>query len=236
MKIIVPCCGRSSRFPNQAPKWMLPSHDGRPMIAHAVSGLGKINDIAKNLIVAILREHEEKYHVVDGLTQVFGSEITIVIHDEPTRSQSETVALTLKKADVKEPFLVKDSDNVFVVDPSEQEQPHNYVCADSLNHYDAINPRNKSYLQVDHQNRVVNIREKVVISDLFNVGGYYFTDPVQFIAYYEKLAEHITAWQREIYISDVIGAMILDGIPFYARPITGYQDWGTIHEWKKALQ
>jgi hypothetical protein len=29
--------------------------------------------------------------------------------------------------------------------------------------------------------------------------------------------------------------MILDGIPFRARQITGYQDWGTIHEWRKAL-
>ena len=30
MKVILPCCGRSSRFPNQPPKWMLPAHDGQP--------------------------------------------------------------------------------------------------------------------------------------------------------------------------------------------------------------
>ena len=28
MRIIVPCAGRSSRYPDMAPKWMLPDHEG----------------------------------------------------------------------------------------------------------------------------------------------------------------------------------------------------------------
>ena len=57
------------------------------------------------------------------------------------------------------------------------------MCVDSLNNFDSINPRNKSYLQIDHKGIVTNIREKVVISDLFNVGGYYFTSPERFLEY-----------------------------------------------------
>jgi hypothetical protein len=49
------------------------------------------------------------------------------------------------------------------------------------------------------------------------------------------LAANTAQWNREIYLSDVIGAMILDGVPFRARTITGYRDWGTIREWKRAL-
>lgn len=230
MKVLVPCCGRSSRYPNQPPKWMLPGHDGRPMIALAVSGLEVELD---DLVIAILREHDEKYHVVKGLETVFGRPVRVVVHDQPTKSQAETVARTLVAAGLDEPFLIKDSDNIFRLTDVTQE--HNYVCVDSLNNYDSINPRNKSYLQVDHKGVVTNMREKVVISDLFNVGGYYFTQPAGFLEYFERLSASTASWSRELYISDLIGAMILDGIPFRARQITGYQDWGTVHEWRRAL-
>ena len=230
MKVIVPCGGRSSRYPNQPPKWMLPAHDGRPMLALAVSGLKIAKD---DLIITILREHEDKYRVRQGLEAAFGQPLRVVVLDEPTRSQPETVARTLEAVGLSEPFLVKDSDNMFVVDDVAQDT--NYVCVDSLNNYDQINPRNKSYLQVDHKDLVTNIREKVVISDLFSVGGYSFLQPEQFLAHYRQLSRHTAEWQRELYISDIIGAMILEGIPFRAHRIKGYQDWGTITEWRRAL-
>ncbi len=230
MKVIVPCCGRSSRFPNQQPKWMLPAHDGRPMITQAVSGLPVPK---QDLVVTILREHETKYRVREGLEAAFGYPIKLVIVDEPTRSQPETVARTLEALQLDEPFLVKDSDNVFVLD--ELVRDTNYVCVDSLNNYDSINPRNKSYLQVDHKGVVTNIREKVVISDLFSVGGYGFLRPDQFLEYYRRLSQNTAEWQRELYTSDIIGSMILDGLPFRAQSIKGYQDWGTVIEWRRAL-
>jgi len=230
MKVLVPCGGRSSRYPNQPPKWMLPAHDGRPMLALAVS---RIKIAIEDVVVTILREHEDRYRVRAGLEAAFGQPIHVVVLEEPTRSQPETVAKTIEAIGLNEPFLVKDSDNMFVVD--DVVQPTNYVCVDSLNNYDQINPRNKSYLQVDHRNVVTNIREKVVISDLFSVGGYSFLQPEQFLAYYRRLSQRTAEWQRELYISDIIGAMILDGIPFLARQITGYQDWGTITEWRRSL-
>lgn len=229
MKVIVPCCGSSSRFPGQPPKWTLPAHDGRPMICHAISGLELSLD---DLVVSILQDHEDKYNVVAGLEAAFGRPVHVAILKEPTRSQSETVARTIEHIQLDEPFLVKDSDGFFKLDALEQED--NYVCVDSLNNFDSINPRNKSYLQIDHKNIVTNIREKVVISDLFNVGGYFFTDPGLFLEYYQKLSRDAN-WNREIYLSDVIGAMILEGVPFVARRTTGFQDWGTVREWRRAL-
>jgi dTDP-glucose pyrophosphorylase len=230
MKVILPCCGRSSRYPNLPPKWMLPGHDGRPMLASAVAKIAVPED---DLIVVILAEHEEKYQVRKGIAASFRRPVRTIVLPHPTASQAETVARALEESKLAEPFLVKDSDNVFALD--EVEQGYNYVCVDSLNNFDSINPRNKSYLQTDHKGVVTNIREKVVISDQFSVGGYYFTDPAVFLDYYAKLSRNKAEWQRELYLSDVIGAMILDGIPFRARTIKGYQDWGTIHEWRRAL-
>jgi hypothetical protein len=200
------------------------------MLALAVS---RINIPLDDIVVTILREHEDKYRVTAGLEAAFGRPMRVVVLEESTRSQPETVAKTLEALRLSEPFLVKDSDNMFAVDDVAQDT--NYVCVDSLNNYDQINPRNKSYLQVDHRNLITNIREKVVISDLFSVGGYSFLHPDQFLSYYHQLSLRTAEWQRELYISDIIGAMILEGIPFRARQITGYQDWGTITEWRRSL-
>lgn len=230
MKVIVPCCGSSSRYPNMPPKWMLPAADGRPMICAAVGGL-QVDP--NDLIVTILRDHEERFQVTEGLKNAFGRPIATCILEKPTRSQSDTIAQTLRTLSLGEPFLVKDSDNTFAID--ELDQSDNYVCVDSLNNYDSINPRNKSYLQVNHNGLVTNIREKVVISDTFNVGGYFFTEPSQFLEYFDRISANTAEWNREIYLSDVIGSMILDGIPFYSRMVKAYRDWGTIREWQRAL-
>ncbi len=210
MKVIVPCCGRSSRFPGQPPKWTLPSHDGRPMIWLAVAGLELSLD---DLMVTILREHEEKY----GISRRPGGSVRP--SDRSGDSRRAHCAASRKpwparsrRPDLGEPFLVKDSDGSFKLD--ELGQADNYVCVESLNNFDSIVPRSKSYVQVDADEHITKIREKVVISDLFNVGGYYFTSPERFLELLRAAVEAIRASHREIYLSDVIAEMIRDGIPF----------------------
>ncbi|MGC4016770.1 MAG: hypothetical protein QM755_19980 [Luteolibacter sp.] len=230
MKVIIPCCGSSSRFPDLPPKWMLPDHAGRPMIREAVS---KIPVSASDIIVVILQEHEDRFQAVRGLKLAFGPEVQVVILGERTRSQSETVMKALEATGLDEPFLVKDSDNCFRVDVPNQAE--NYVCYDSLNNHSLINPRNKSYLQLNAQGSILNIKEKMVISDTFSVGGYYFTDPALFRQVYDKLSGRFLGEDRELYLSDVISSMILEGVHFRGLPVSDYQDWGTVHDWKRFL-
>lgn len=231
MKIIVPCGGRSSRYPNMPPKWMLPDHDGVPMVVRAVEGLDVPRD---DIIVTILKEHDVKFDARAGIRRAFGRSIEIVVLEEQTRSQSETVAITLRTAGIDEPFLVKDSDNGFVIESPEA--AYNYVSVDSLNNFDHINPRNKSYCRVDHEGIIQSIREKKVISDLFSVGGYYFTDPAVFLATYDELSSAPTVETGELYISEIIASMALRGTIFKARQVSNYQDWGTVHEWRAKLE
>lgn len=229
MKVIVACAGSSSRFPNMAPKWMLPDHDGQPMIVQAIAGLNAPID---DLIVTILRDHDERFNAAEGLRRAFGDRLNCVILDQPTRSQSETVAETLRQTALNEPFLVKDSDNYFEL-PRGLEVGSNYVSVASLNDFDNINARNKSYVQVNQEDLIVNMREKQVISDLFSVGGYFFQRPEEFLAAYDELSATSTS---ELYISNIIGFMVLNGHAFKARKVERYQDWGTVHEWRQRLE
>lgn len=230
MKVIVPCGGRSSRYPNMAPKWMLPDHDGVPMVVRAVEALEV--DVA-DVIITILKEHEDRFDARAGIERAFGRRIETVILPQQTQSQSETVAETIRMTGLNESFLVKDSDNCFTLSPVDA--PYNYVSVASLNDFDYINPRNKSYTQVDHDDVVLSIREKKVISDLFSVGGYFFTDPKAFMATFEEISAIPTVQPKELYISEIISFMIQGETPFKIRRVKGYRDWGTVHEWRQKL-
>jgi hypothetical protein len=200
------------------------------MIEWAVSKLGAGTE---ELIVTVLQEHEDMFKVTLGLNRIFGQRARVVVLPKPTASQSETVARTLEAVDFTGPFIVKDSDNVFGI--ADLVRPYNYVCVDTLNNHDEINPRNKSYVAADGTGRINNIREKRVISDLFSVGGYFFTSAAEFLTAYRHLSREQTGVVGEIYVSDVIGHLIGKGVPFYAEMVAGYRDWGTISEWRKFL-
>lgn len=230
MKVIVPCAGRSSRFPDMPPKWMLPDHDGEPMVSRAVAGLNMTPD---SFVFTILREHDEKFSARAGLCEMFGQEVDCVILEQPTRSQSETVAETLIRREIVGSFLIKDSDNFFRI--SSLEEQFNYVTVSSLNDYDSINARNKSYVQINQENVITNIREKSVISDLFSVGGYYFAKANDFLEIYSHLSDSVVH-DGELYISEIIAHMILSGSVFKIKRADDYQDWGTVHEWRRELQ
>lgn len=230
MKVIIPCAGRSSRFPNMPPKWMLPDHDGIPMVVQAIKGL----PVEKSdLIFTLLREHDERFNATQGLRQAFDYPVRTVLLDAPTASQSETVAQTLHRVGFDEPFLVKDSDNYFEL--QSVEEPYSYVSVASLNDFDNINPRNKSYVQVDQESIIVNFREKRVISDLFSVGGYYFSSVKQFMTAYDDLSSHPSADRGELYLSEIIATLALAGETFKTKKVTNYKDWGTVHEWRQNL-
>jgi hypothetical protein len=157
----------------------------------------------------------------------------VVVLESPAGSQTETVVETIQRAGIEGPVLVKDSDNRFALADLESHQ--GYVCTESLNNFDAINPRNKSYVETDHTGVIVNIREKRVISDQFSVGGYFFTDASLVTSQFERLSQSRTAEQGEIYLSDVISSLILAGTTFHSRAVSGYEDWGTIKEWRSYL-
>ena len=178
------------------PKWILPDHEGVPMIARSVEGL---NFAPEDLVVTVMKEHEEKFGIRKGLAEAFDYPVQVVVLDEQTESQSETVVETLRRAQIEEPFMIKDSDNSFQIDHITA--PTSYVTVASLNDFDMINPRNKSYVTVDHEDFITSIREKKVISDLFSVGGYYFRSPASFISAYEKLKSSSAFCESEIFFS-----------------------------------
>jgi hypothetical protein len=182
--------GKSTRFPNTRPKWML-SHPGsnRFMGIESITGLNL--DFFEKIYFICLKEHENQYQFLNGFeTELkkigIGSKTEIILLEEETGSQSETVFVAIKKRNITGFVFVKDSDNYFEVNLTDQ---NNQICYFDLNKKDGINARNKSYLELDTNGIVSNIVEKKIISSNFSVGGYGFSSAEEFCKTYENLKD-----------------------------------------------
>lgn len=225
MKLLLPVAGKSSRFPNLKPKWLLTHPNGNLMILEAIKGLNLKKIEAIYLIC--LKEHLNKYKLEKALKEQFQSidcdeKLHIISLDKQTNSQPETVYQGIKKAGIKGQIYIKDSDNYFC----ESKTSGNFISTYDLNELEFINAKNKSYITTNEQNVLTNIVEKSIISSIFNVGGYGFKNSDDFCKYYEKLAH-----EENLYISHIIYAMLLDKHIFTNSRVKDYTDWGTLREW-----
>ena len=229
MKVIIPCAGKSSRFPNVRPKWMLNSPNGNLMVIDAIRGLDLREDI--EIVIVLLKEHEEKYSIVKGLkenfSKYFKNKLEILLLNEQTKSQSETIYKTIKLLDIKDSILIKDSDNYFELKDLNEE--YNYISISNLKNFDSINAANKSYVRINKENMILEIVEKQIISDIFSIGGYYFKNSSEFCKYFEKISSELK--NKEVYISDVIQAMLMNKEIFFIKEGHNYKDWGTLQDW-----
>lgn len=228
MKLLLPIAGRSSRFPNMKPKWLLTHPNGNFMIEESVA---KINlSLFDEIVLISLVDLENIHHFSEVLTLRIqelagGIPCRCVLLENSTSSQSETVAEGLRKISGDFSFVVKDSDNQFTYKALEE----NSIAVSDLNSVGLINAKNKSYVVVNKDQKVTNIVEKKVISNLFCVGAYSFRSSTEFLGYYDRCDK----LSGELYISGLIYMMLLDGVSFSTRLVEHYTDWGTLEDWDR---
>jgi hypothetical protein len=223
--LILPVAGRSSRFPGMRPKWLLTMPDGKLMVEKSVEGL-EMADYDRVVLVC-LKEHIEKYlnpNALDAILSGLGHPNTdICVLEEPTTSQSETVASALKRANICDAFFVKDCDNMF----NASWNGSNEIAVLDLNNVGLIDAKNKSYVSVDALGNITNIVEKQVIGNLFCCGGYGFGSSEEFLRHFKSIKS-----SNEIYLSHVIYSMLMSESSFRITKATGYTDWGTLREYR----
>tara|TARA_Y100000034_G_C6880965_1_gene403684 strand:- start:429 stop:1505 length:1077 start_codon:yes stop_codon:yes gene_type:complete len=225
MNLIIPCAGESSRFPGTRPKWMLTQPDGQLMVVSSLSGLD-LEEVSRVYLI-VLQKHLDEYKCHDGIKEAFGiagleDKLEIVILEESTTSQPETVALGIRKANIKGPIFIKDCDGYFKA----KIRPKNEVSVFDLADMELVHAANKSYVICDEHGLISNIAEKTIISSTFCVGGYSFENASSFIQYYESLKDY-----DGLYVSHIIYQMMLDEITFEVQRVRDYVDWGTLKEW-----
>ena len=227
MNIILPVAGKSSRFPNVRPKWLLTNPNGNFMIVDSILGMELKTIESLNLIY--LKEHEEKFNFKKGLLENLkkynlDSLVNFIELEKETQHQVETIELGLRAINKDISFIIKDCDNSFKVNVTSLD--NNFVSYCNLSNLKGSDVASKSYLQLDNMGIIANIVEKKVISDKFCCGGYYFKSSNEFLEY-----SNIDSSNN--FVSDVVFNMILNGKTFVGMECSDYEDWGTIIEWQK---
>ena len=210
--LIVPMLNLSSKYKDKLPIEF--QYDNITGDMNCIKSIFGINlHLVTSIYFCILKEHQEKYHVIEKIMTEMKKHIgkleyppeCIFVTMDPTSSQAETIYRCIKQYNIEGQILIKDADNMCIYD---EVFMGNCVLVYPLESTPIVDPQHKSYISVDDQNFVTNIIEKRVISNLFNCGGYSFEDASDFVEgdenvqLYEEVNNHM-------YISNIIYWLIL---------------------------
>ena len=196
------------------------NNKGIMLCVDAIRGLNL--NIFDDIYFTILRKHVEMFSVDEMLKLQFRhltlKSVHIVVLDEPTISQTETLYQTIKKANIQGSIFIKDADGYYAAEVKKD----NSIAIFPLEQMDIVNPKNKSYVSVDDMYYITNVIEKKVIGHYFNAGGSCFQDASLFCDYYEKLKAEFP----KVYVSHIIYQMLLDRYKFRPTEVKNFTDWG----------
>ena len=229
MSLIIPCAGSSSRYPNMKPKWMLTSPTNNLMIQKCIENLDLEN--INEIYITFLKEHIDNYQFNDKLENLFqftNKKINILLLDEKTKNQPETIIKTIYHFNIQGNIFIKDCDNNFDF----KIKNDNYICSLEINEQNNVKKiYNKSFIEINESNHIINICEKNIISNKICIGGYSFNDSKLFIDLYNKVLCNKCNDNENLYISHLIYQGILENIIFKSYNVENYHDWGTSEDW-----
>lgn len=231
--LIVPCAGRSSRYPGMRPKWLLTAPDGRLMLSLALAGLRL--ERFERIIITLVRRHDELHEARLILSQALppALPLEICLLEDFTSCVAETVLLTLQRMQVEGPFAVKDCDNQVSVELPQRLGNH-LVGYDLQRHPDTPAIPSKSFILADEHGRVQDIVEKRVVSSMICVGLYCFAAAAPFTAACTRLLQDAGPGGGELYLSHVISHLIRhEQAPFTLLEAGAFEDYGTLAEWRQ---
>jgi hypothetical protein len=224
--VLLPCAGRSTRYPGLPPKWLLTTPDGDLAIQRAAASIDPA--ATGRRIIAILAEHEAAHGASAAIRRAFGPDIEILVLDRPTAGPAETVSLMIERAAVRGPVVIKDADSWF--DPPSMPDGSFVATIDLRRHLGLSRVAAKSFVEINEQNLVAAIIEKHVASNFVSAGLYGFADAAQFAAWYSIVARE--TGEREIFVSHVISEALRQGEVFRPCPVTNPIDVGTLDDWQ----
>ena len=228
--LIIPCAGRSSRFPNMRPKYLLTHPDGKLMVQKAIESLDTTN--YDRIIIVIVKPHCEQYDANLILEQAFqdNPKVQICILKEFTSSASETIFQTISKMNINGSVTIKDSDNY--VSYKELDPEINYLVGLRLSNNSSVtNIPAKSFIRVNENGIVLDIIEKEIVSNIICLGIYNFKNIKDFVDAYTQLRNKYEG--DELYISHVVSYMLRNRKDvFFYYECDNYIDWGTLSEWR----
>jgi hypothetical protein len=228
--LLLPCAGKSSRYPGVRPKWMLTLPDGRLALQRAAASVPH-TDIDR-IVVAVRADHEEKFGCRALLHRAFGDKAEVLVLPHDTRGPADTVQEMICRAGVTGPFAVKDADSFF--EPVALPQGSFVTLCDVRKTPAMSNVGAKSFAVLNEQGLVVQMVEKSLVSNFVSIGLYGVSDAALYLKAYAAVAD--ASASGEIFLSHVLSRLAREGEPVRALHIDDFIDVGTLADWRRFVR
>jgi HAD superfamily hydrolase (TIGR01509 family) len=229
--ILIPMAGNGSRFFNAGYKDPKPliDVDGKPMIQRVIENIA----IPGNYIFIVQAEHYKKYSLEIALTKLIPG-CKIIQVDGVTDGAARTALLAKQYIDNQRPLIIANSDQLLDWDSSEFISQLLEIGADGNMALFLANEDKWSYAKIKN-NRIIEVAEKVVISNNASTGVYGWSKGSDYVRYAEQMIEKNIRVNNEFYICPVYNEAIQDNkriLPMFVETMYGL---GTPEDLEKFL-
>jgi len=212
MNIIIPLGGKGERFKNiyNKPKPLIQIFE-KCMINYVIDNLC----ISKNdKIFIIYNKNLDNYNFSEYISNKYAFINLIKIDD--TKGACETlfygIDIILNNYEYNKKSIILDCDTFYTEDILNIFDNFNENVVFYRKNYD--NEPKYSYIELDNENNIINIKEKEKISDNANTGAYAFTDINILYTYCKHVLDNNITFNNEPYTSCVISEMIKKDFKF----------------------
>jgi len=225
---VFPMAGRGSRFADrgfETPKPLI-EVGGKPMFARALQSLEGL--AISKLIVVALQEHEAQF----GLSALFRQHcpvtlpLVFVFLPDVTEGQLCTVLEASKHFVEDESLIIAASDTLVIGQLADDLSRYAGKAAGLISVADLPGDR-WSFAKTDATGQVVEVAEKVRISDQASTGIYYFSRCGQFLDFARQMVQNQEKTKGEYYVIPVYQKMIEAGLWVGVSQASEMWDMGT---------
>lgn len=203
MNIVIPLGGKGERFKNEdynLPKVLTPVF-GKKIISWVIESFKLNND---DCFTIIYNNHLDQYNFEDVLQKEYNFKFNFIKLPFQTSGPVETILYGLSKLNdsiLNEPLIIHDGDSFI---KNNVVQNVNTKSNTIFYTNDVGEKPIFSYIQLDENNYVTDIKEKIKISNFANIGCYTFKNSHIFKQYASQCDQNL----NEIYISHVYKKML----------------------------
>ena len=210
MKVIMPMAGRGSRFNGSGYERPKPLIEvlGRPMFSLAIDSLKNIE--FEKIIIISLQEHEENFGVKKLAGKYAPANSELILLPQVTEGQLATVLAAKNFIEGNEDILIVSSDTIVVSNMMEDIKNKKNNCLGLISVADMPGDR-WSFAKTDQTGKVIEVTEKIRISDNASTGLYYFSNGRDFVRKAEKMMELEEKTQGEYFVMPLYQKYIDEG-------------------------
>ena len=198
----MPMAGRGSRFAGTGFSLPKPLIDvcGQPMFSWA---LQSVKDLPYSKLIAIvLEEHQKQFNISQVIQKHHQGPTEIIYLPEVTDGQLRTVMAARELLDGEEDLLIIPSDSLVVSNIYQDIQNASEVCRGIIS-VAKMPGDHWSFAKLKNEQQVVEVAEKVRISEYASTGLYYFSQGSEFVEIAKEMLNSGEKTKGEFYVIPV---------------------------------